>query len=183
MHFINVWKCCACLSKWFGSVCVGSPLVAGRMKMYFFCSECMCMFAESQQLSMCSFCCLKKWWEHFKSAIFTTVTDRDCSATSKCEKNCSSDISKVFHKTVLKNVFQNVFKGSLTRCVAFIIIMVFLLIFLCMLVYCLNNAIEVEYSICRLEIKIGTIIDKHGHHIKKRFIEKNADTSLKNRQC
>jgi len=45
--------------------------------------------------------------------------------------------------------------------------MVFLLIFLCMLVYCLYNVLEVEYSICRLEIKIGTIIDKHGHLMKK----------------
>lgn len=171
MHYINVWKCCSCLSKWLGSVCVGSQLVAGKMKMYFFCFECMCVFAESQPLSTCSFCCLKKWREHFKSAIFTTVTDSHCNATSKWKKNCSSDSSKVFHKIALKMFFRIVLKGVLPGVLLYHNYGI-LLIFLCVLVYCLNNVFEVEYSACRLEIKIGTIIGKRGHHIKKKFIEK-----------
>lgn len=46
-----------------------------------------------------------------------------------------------------------------------------------MLVCCLNNVLEGEYSICRLEVKIGTIIDKLGHCIKKELIEKSLDFS------
>lgn len=51
-----------------------------------------------------------------------------------------------------------------------------------MLVYCPSDVLSAENSICRLEVKMGTIIDKHEHHIKKKNVHRiKAETFLKTR--